>query len=238
MVRKLFLTTLMAGLCCLGISSTASAFSVNLNWLNAAGGPIDSVSGNSVTLASASTIATLTLDISITTDSRGTGGFGFLFEWDRDLGNELDFLSGTGIPAPFVVIGGGYFAPLAPTYPFPDVARRLQESTAGGQEGIIGQLEAALTFGAGTGGFTVSIGTVTFVTTGSVANDGDDVFSNGGWPSPPIQTNVLAENFSNITSSVAFGGASVNYIPEPGTLSLLGLGVGALVFAGRRRKTA
>ncbi|NQZ96651.1 MAG: PEP-CTERM sorting domain-containing protein [Myxococcales bacterium] len=31
------------------------------------------------------------------------------------------------------------------------------------------------------------------------------------------------------------GGIAVNLVPEPGTISLLGLGIGALVLAGGRR---
>jgi hypothetical protein len=56
--------------------------------------------------------------------------------------------------------------------------------------------------------------------------DGGDVFSSGviGCNSPGC----------DITSSVIFGVAVVNVVPEPGTLALLGVGLAVLVLASRR----
>jgi hypothetical protein len=73
--------------------SAASATSVNLVWINSAGGPIDSVSGNSVSLNQSGVVVTLTLDVQLAIDSRGVAGAFLTFTFDTDLKNELDLVS-------------------------------------------------------------------------------------------------------------------------------------------------
>ena len=72
--------------------SIASSTSVSLVWQNSAGGPIDSVSGNSVTLVG-SGVATLTLDVVIDVDSRGLEAAFLTFDFDTDFGNEVNILA-------------------------------------------------------------------------------------------------------------------------------------------------
>jgi hypothetical protein len=76
---------------------------------------------------------------------------------------------------------------------------------------------------------TYQIGTVVWNLTGATSNTnissiiqfGIDGFGVGG---------------SDITGTVSLGGATINVVPEPGTASLLGLGLIGLIMAGRRNR--
>jgi hypothetical protein len=88
-----------------------------------------------------------------------------------------------------------------------------QEST-GGQEGQIFTFEGT-SLGNGPVSTTLTFARIVFTTNhGAVQSDGNDIFSD---PNAIFGGNAAG---SLITSSVSFGGASVNLAPEPGTLLL------------------
>jgi hypothetical protein len=73
------------------------------------------------------------------------------------------------------------------------------------------------------------LGTVTFqATTGT---PGSFQIDSGAFA---ITDDIIAGDFSIITGSTTFNSATASPVPEPGTLSLLGMGLGGLYVVGRR----
>ena len=73
------------------ISAPASnAISVDLTWTGTTG---SGATGGTAIVVSNAVVETLTLDMEITTDSRGLGVAGLSLLFDADLGNELDVIS-------------------------------------------------------------------------------------------------------------------------------------------------
>ena len=224
---------ILVGFAVLSFSTAASAVSVDLNWY---GLTISNniVSGNSVTIA-ASSVQTLTLEVTISDFSfpNGLSAYFLNFEFDTDGANELNFLLAYQPPV--------FMDPGIP--PIPPIEGGL-EYIVESETGTKGQLGSFEEFGSHTGGgATFTVGFLIFTTNhGNVSNDGNDIFSGASILAKGGQATVILDDAngggiaSNITSAVTFGGASVNVVPEPGTLSLLGLGVGMLMLAGRHRR--
>ena len=93
-MRKLSVVALIAGLSLLGVAGAAGATSVNMVWTGASSGTIN---GSSVAVSGTAN-ATLTLDVQIDIDSRGLAAAFMTFDFDTDLGNELNLLSFSEVP--------------------------------------------------------------------------------------------------------------------------------------------
>jgi len=220
-MRKLSLA-LMVSICFLGISSAAGATSVNLIWLNSAGGAITEVSGGSITLEE-SAVATLTLDVQLDVDSRGAAAVFLTIDFDTDLENELNVLSWSEISWSLSNTKGVVVRTLTP------ISAGIDSTieSSGSQAGSVFVFDGT-SLGPGPFNTTLTFARLVFVTSFARAPvDGDDIFAFG----------VFGGNEGGSTiGDVTFNGASVNGIPEPGTVTLLGLGVSAFALSARRRK--
>jgi len=109
----------------------------------------------------------------------------------------------------------------------------VTQESAASVEGQLYTFEAA-SLGTGPASTTLTFARVVFTTNhANVTTNGNDIFSGIFDPRDAVGCNALG---CVITSSVVFeGGIAVNLVPEPGTISLFGLGIGALVLAGGRR---
>ncbi len=228
-MRKLTLIALMASISFLGFSSVASATSVGLAIVGtAAGGAgIFSSTASSVTL-NVSGSATLTVDVQVDIDSRGLAGLFMSLKFDTDGENEVNVVSFTELSWAFVNMMGATTSELGQ---LTTGINSTQESAAA-VEGQLYTFEGQ-SLGTGPANTTLTFARVVFSTnSANVATDGDDIFSGTFFPGEVVGCNSPG---CDITSSVSFGGIAVNLVPEPGTISLLGLGIGALVLAGGRR---
>jgi len=232
-MRKVFSVALMAAIVCLvGMARDASAnVTFNLVWTGTSSGNATSIGslGSDTYIGAAGDIVTLQIRM-ITTQTLQFHGISLNF--DTDLGNELNLL-GSGEWAGSSFSTGTMLTSYAPLTPG---VTSTFEST-GAMAGRIntyesGQLSGPLFLPTGT----YAIGTAKFVLTGNLATDGNDLFSGLFNTNVDSVNNNLGLVIPDGDPSVAFNNAAVNLIPEPGTASLLGLGLVGLVLAGRRSR--
>jgi len=217
---------IVVGIAILCIPSLSFATSVNLVWTGAAtssGGA--TLNGNSVAL-DPSAVATLTLDIQINADSRGVAEAFLIMTWDTDLGNEVNLLSFEELSWSNGM-GTRLLDPIDPGI-------RGSFESSGFDSGYLYEFDGT-TLGDGPKNTTLTFARIVFTTNpGRIQTDGSDIFSGANLAQADTFFGCNALNCE--LEDVHFQGASVNVysIPEPGTVLMLGLGLGILADVSRR----
>jgi hypothetical protein len=235
MMRKLFVFTMVAGLVAMGgfVRDARAGATIDLLFVGHNGNPIAptncAISGGTdpgchpVNTGDALTMAAImrndqTLTIAI-------------FSLNYDLGgdNELDVVSvfqWGGLPINKQATD--FFAPPGPLSP-------TTATFAGSFQGATTNFTPRLlpvAGGAFAGGY--QMGTVVWKVNAGVENDGADIMS--GLVNFGVDFFADAD-FLTIANQLLFRGATVNIVPEPGTASLLGLGLVGLILVGRRSRS-
>jgi hypothetical protein len=250
-MRKVFSVALMAAMVCLvGMVKDASAtITVTLEWGACGGGTLGctALGGQAITVNPGGG-QTLRLDIFLSHNvAQGFESHSVSVNFDTDLGNELN-------------LGPMATVEWAGTDVNPDPAQSFSYSalstgvttldSTGANAGRANSFESAALAGVlPANGVAYSVGTHTataparyrigqvfFTATGAVTSDGADIFS-GAFNLPGIIDVIIDGNGTEISQgTIIYGNATINVIPEPGTISLLGLGLLGLVLAGRRAR--
>jgi hypothetical protein len=211
---------MVAGLVGLGgyVRDARAGATVDLLFVGRNGAPIAAT--NTVTAVAGDT---LTMAVRMSNDQTLTAAV-FSLNYDLDNKNELDVMSAFGWAGVAISKKGtDFFQPLSGFAPItPTFVGSFQGITT--NFSLPGVLPAPGSY---------QMGTVTWHVNGGTGADGADIlsglffsgidgFGDGG--------------FNNIDNTILFRSASVNFIPEPGTASLLGLGLVGLVLMGRRSR--
>lgn len=206
-------------LCLLGIASSASATSFG------------AFATSPLTLNAVKTVSvgdTFTVDIGFILDPGDSiSSYAMSIMFDTDLGNELQFISASQ-PGSVTGLFGG---PLTPT------GTPVGVDSTGSSAGSVITFAGSTTPGtgivnSGATPFDVVIGTITFKALAGVTTDGADAFTGFFDGGDHLTDNSGAPHSHALT----FGDLSVNLVPEPGTFSLVALGMFGLSLKSRRER--
>lgn len=226
-MRKLFVFAMVAGLVGLGgfVREARAGVTIDLLFVGRDGGAITPT--NTVTLNPGET-PNLTMAVLMRNDET-VAVMVYSMNYDLNLGNELDIVSqfqweGVALNKQST----DFFAPIAG---FSPTTATFVGSFQGATSNIAPPPIRPLSPSAGAFAGGYQMGTVTWHVVGA-SNDGVDIIS--GLLNFGID-GAAGGALQDLTNVIQFNGATVNVIPEPGTASLLGLGLVGILLMGRRR---
>jgi hypothetical protein len=205
----------------LGLAGAASASSITMTWISTSGA---GVGVGTSTLTGVGLSDTAVLQIDVHADSLGVNAVGVVFQYDNTILNDGAPQARCpvgGLNNPFGVCGNNPVSGLLTTN------SDQQDGTGSSGPGVNGGIQIDGAPPGGQANQTFTFAQITFTAIGA-GTTGNILFRPGV---DGIVTTASTIGFAGTGASI-----TVAAVPEPGTLALVGLGLGALVFAGRRRR--